>query len=92
MMGGFGSGRLSGSGRDTVEACRSFHVNRLQNAGCLSAGWCGGWQWTRDNEYVAGINLRAEADRLHLSYRVRVDSFSAKLLNPASTRTACNRS
>ncbi len=28
-MGGFGSGRPSGSGRDTVEACRSIDVNRL---------------------------------------------------------------
>jgi len=32
----------------------------------------GGWQWTRDGEKVASINLRAEEDRLHLTYRVRV--------------------
>jgi hypothetical protein len=32
----------------------------------------GGWQWTRDGEKVASINLRAEADRLHVSYRVRI--------------------
>jgi hypothetical protein len=72
MMGGFGSGRPSGSGRDTVEACRAIDVNRLQKTGCLSAGWSGGWQWTRDGEKVAWINLRAEADRLHLAYRVRI--------------------
>ena len=71
-MGGFGSGRPSGSGRDTVEACRSIDVNRLHREGCLRAGWMGGWQWTRDGEKVASINLRAEADRLHLSYRVRI--------------------
>jgi hypothetical protein len=29
-MGGFGSGRPSGSGRSAVEACRSIDVNRLQ--------------------------------------------------------------
>jgi hypothetical protein len=69
-MGGFGSGRPSG--RDTVEACRSIDVNRLHKADCLSTGWWGGWQWTRDGEKVASINLRAEADRLHLSYRVRI--------------------
>ena len=40
-MGGFGSGRPSGSGRDTVEACRSLDVNRLHREGCLRAGWCG---------------------------------------------------
>ena len=71
-MGGFGSGRRSGSGRDTVEGCRSIDVNRLHRAGCLRAGWWGGWNWTRDGEKVASINLRAGAERLHLSYRVRI--------------------
>ena len=71
-MGGLGSGRPSGSGRSTVEACRSIDVNRLHKAGCLGPGWCGAWQWKREGENVASINLRAEADRLHLSYRVRI--------------------
>ena len=71
-MGGFGSGRPSGSGRGTVEDCRLIDVNRLHKTGCLRAGWVGGCQWTRDGEKVASINLRAETDRLHLSYRVRV--------------------
>jgi hypothetical protein len=71
-MGGFGSGRPSGSGRDTVESCRSIDVNRLSKAGFLHTRWCGGWQWTRNGERVAWINLRADADCLHLSYRVRI--------------------
>lgn len=71
-MGGFGSGRLSGSGRDTVESCRSIDVNRLHREGCLRAGWMGGWQWTRDGEKVASINRRAEHDQIHFSYRVRI--------------------
>ena len=71
-MGGFGSGRPSGSGRDKVEYSRSIDVNRLHKAECLTPGWTRGWQWTRDGEQVASINLRAEADRLHLSYRVRI--------------------
>ncbi len=71
-MGGLGSGRPSGSGRETVEASRSIDVNALNRAGCLLAGWAGDWQWTRDGERVAAINLRAEADRLHLTYRVRI--------------------
>ena len=70
-MGGLGSGRPSGSGRGTVEACRSIDVNRLNREGCLRAGSMGGWQWTCDGEKVASINLRAETDRLHLTYRVR---------------------
>ena len=72
MMGGFGSGRPSGSGRTKVETCRSIDVNRLHKLGCLRADWTGGLQWTRDGDQVASINLRAEADWLHLSYRVRV--------------------
>lgn len=71
-MGGFGSGRPNGSGRAKVESCRSIDVNRLHKTGCLHPGWWGGWQWTHDGERVAWINLRAEADRLYLSYRVRI--------------------
>jgi len=71
-MGGFGSGRSSRSGRNTVEACRSIDVNRLHREGCLRSGWAGGWQWKHEGENVASINLRAEHDRLHLTYRVRI--------------------
>lgn len=70
-MGGLGSGRRGGSGRTTVEACRLIDVNRLRKKGCLRAGWCGAWTWTRDGEQVASITLHAEAGRLHLAYRVR---------------------
>jgi hypothetical protein len=69
-MGGFGSGRPNGAGRDKVEASRSIDVNRLHREGCLRAGWTGGWQWTSAGDIVAFVNLRAEHDRLHLEYRV----------------------
>ena len=72
-MGGLGSGQLAGGGRDVVEACRSIEVNRLQREGCLRPGYRGSWQWTQDGERSAWIVLRAEANRLHLSYRVRID-------------------
>lgn len=71
-MGGIGSGRPSGSGRDTAESCRSIDVNRLHREGCLRPGWSGGWQWTRDGERVAWISLSADAHRLQLSYRARI--------------------
>ena len=71
-MGGIGSGRPSGSGRDTVESCRSLDVNRLHREGCLRAGWAGGWQWTRDGEQVASIGMRTGVDQLHLTYRIRI--------------------
>src|SRR5262249_9129407 len=72
LMGGFESGRRSGSGRGAVEACRSIDVNQLRGEGCLRPGWAGIWQWTRDGEQVAWIGLRAKLDRLHLTYRVRL--------------------
>ena len=71
-MGGFGSGRPTGSGRAKVEACRSIDANRLHREGCLKPGRICSMQWKRDGETVASINLRAEHDRLHLTYRVRI--------------------
>jgi len=71
-MGGFGSGRPSGYGRNTVEACRPIDVNRLHRAGCLAPGWWGGWDWKRDGERVASITMRAEECRLVLSYKYRL--------------------
>jgi hypothetical protein len=70
-MGGFGSGRPRGAGRNTVEAYRALDADRLHRAGCLRAGWAGGWQWGVGDQ-GASINLRAEPDQLHLSYSVRV--------------------
>lgn len=72
MMGGFGSGRRSGSGRDTVESCLALDVNELSRRGCLDAGWIGRWSWSRDEKEFASIGLRAERTRLHLLYRVQV--------------------
>lgn len=70
-MGGFGSGRPRGCERFRVEACRSIDLNRMHAAGCLRPGWSGVWQWGHAGERLAWILLRAEADQLHLFYRVR---------------------
>ena len=88
-MGGFGSGRRGGSGRTMVEACRSIDVNQLHRKGCLRAGWMGGWQWTRNGEKVGSINLRAEHDRLHLTYCVRVGGGNGRTWPRPSTSSAC---
>ncbi|MGB6326533.1 MAG: hypothetical protein WBG11_12400 [Methylocella sp.] len=37
----------------------------------LTPGYWGGWQWTRDDETVASIQMRAEQDRVILIYRHR---------------------
>src|SRR6516165_4523240 len=46
-------------------------VDQLPKNGCLQPGCSSTCQWTDGNEVVS-INLRAEAERLHLSYTVRV--------------------
>lgn len=70
-MGGSGSGRYSGLGRTTVEDSRSLDVNRLNRAGCLADGWCGGRNWTRDGERVASINVASDGYSVTLRFRYR---------------------
>jgi hypothetical protein len=73
-MGVFGSTRWNGIGtKNTLEGNRCLDINCLNRAGCLKQGYCGGWQWTRDGEPVASINLRRDCNLLHLSYRIRQD-------------------
>ena len=71
-MGGLGSGRSSGGGKVTAEACRSIDVNRLRREGVLSAGWSGGWEWKRHGERVSSISVRGGEHRIVLSYRSRI--------------------
>ena len=69
-MGGFDSTRWNRvSTKDTVERYHSIDINRLNREGCLQPRYRGSWQWMRDGERVAWIELRREDDRLHLSYR-----------------------
>jgi hypothetical protein len=70
-MGGPGSGRWRNRTRKTVESYRMLDVNQLSEKGCLRPGWSSTCQWT-DGDEVASINLFAEADRLSLSYTLRV--------------------
>src|SRR5271170_7534411 len=66
-MGGLGSGRWKDRARKTVESYRMLDINHLKEMGCLRPGCTSTCQWTDGNE-VASIQLRAEAERLHLSY------------------------
>jgi hypothetical protein len=67
-MGGFGSGRGQG-GKDTTSDMQTLDIRRLQRDGLLDPGRAFGWQWTRDCETVASIQVRAETDRIILNYR-----------------------
>jgi hypothetical protein len=71
ISGRFGSGRPSGSGRDTVEASPSIDVNRLRRAGCLRAGWVGGCPRNPDTDIVEAILVARSIAPLVLSRVVR---------------------
>ena len=86
-MGGFGSGRPAGRGK--VEACRSIDANRLHRQGCLRAGSMASCQWSRDGDKVTPTNMRAEHDRLHLTYRVRIGGASGRTSTRPSASSAC---
>ena len=54
-----------------MESYCTLDVNQLSEKGCLRPGCCGTCRWIVNNEVVS-LKLRAEAERLHLSYTVRV--------------------
>ncbi len=71
-MGGPGSGnRWRYGAKSTTDDYRTLDVRRWARGGVLRPGYWGGWQWTRDGETVASIQMRAEQDRVILIYRHR---------------------
>ena len=69
-MGGSGSGRYWHFGaKDTTDDYQILDVRRWQRDGYLEPGRWFGWQWMRNGETVASIQVRAEQDRVILSYR-----------------------
>ena len=89
-MGGLGSGRWRGRGRETVESYRCLDVNRLSKRDYLRPGLSSVYHWADGNE-VASIKLHAEAGRLHLSYCVCVgdDKWKEVAEIIAIVRVAC---
>jgi hypothetical protein len=55
----------------TTDDYRTLDVRRWAREGVLRPGYWGRWQWTRDGETVASIQMRAEQDRVILIYRHR---------------------
>jgi hypothetical protein len=71
-MGGPGSGnRWRYGAKSTTDDYNALDVRRWAREGVLRPGYWGGWQWTRNGETVASIQLRAEQDRAILIYRHR---------------------
>lgn len=69
-MGGSGSGRRQ-SGRNTTGDMRALDIRRLQRDGLLTPGQSFGWNWSRNGEIRASVQIRTEAARVTLSYRSR---------------------
>lgn len=72
-MGGFGSGRhWRPSAKGTTDAYQRLDVRHLQRKGLLERGRSFTWQWSRDGETLATIDIRTEPDQVILSYRHRL--------------------
>ncbi|PHO03022.1 hypothetical protein CSC82_13945 [Rhodobacteraceae bacterium 4F10] len=50
---------------------RSFDIRRWAREGLLAPGHTFGWQWSRDGEKVASINVDVKAGAVQLRYRSR---------------------
>ena len=76
-MGGSGSGyHWRYDAKSTTNDYRALDVRHWAREGTLRPGYWGGWQWTRNDETVASIQMRAEQDRVILIYRHRSGSIS----------------
>ena len=72
-MGGYSSGRRGG--KSTTNDMHVLDIRKIQRAGLLVPGRSFGWQWTRNGEKIASINLRTDYDaplsKVTLDYRTR---------------------
>jgi hypothetical protein len=89
-MGGLGSGRKFGA--DCTEDCRSIDIRRWQREGYLTPGRYLDWQWLRNGEKVAAINVKVETGQLRLIYSYRRNGDEWKSLDyPVRLQTtSCN--
>ncbi len=69
-MGGLGSGRRGGWGRNKIDEFQSLDVNELCREGCFVAGFTSRPPFERKGVSVGAIHIRAEQERIHLEYRI----------------------
>ena len=92
-MGGYGSGRRwNFCAKDTTSDYRSIDIRRWHRDGLLRPGISYGWQWTRNGEKVASINVTTEPSQVSLIYSHRTNGGEWKHENyPVRlTWTSCN--
>lgn len=68
-MGGYGSGRKFGA--DCADDYRSIDVRRWQRDDLLESNQSFTWQWSRNDEPIAVINVKVETEQVRLSYNCR---------------------
>lgn len=68
-MGGMNSGRRDQGGKKTTEDCRFLDVRKFQRDGLLKNGKSFGWNWTRNGEKMASIQVQVKDNRVILDYR-----------------------
>lgn len=92
-MGGPGSGNRSHHGaKSHTDEFRTLDVRRFEREGMLWPGHRATWQWTRNGEEVASIQMRAGHDRVVLMYRHRrgAGGWTDAEYPVYIERTACN--
>ena len=78
-MGGLGSGRTGGAA--CTDECRSIDVRHWQREGLLTVGRWFPWQWSRNGEAIASINVTVEDGRVLLRYRFRKNGSEWQSIN-----------
>ena len=68
-MGGLGSGRHSGSGKDTTSHSCALDVRHLQRENLLEPGCSFTWRWFGAAGVIASIQVRTEGDAVRLAYQ-----------------------
>jgi len=69
-MGGRGSGRRPGySGKTETNDAMPLDIRKLSRKGLLAPGNSFAWQWTVNDQPVAGLSIRAGYNEMTLSYR-----------------------
>ncbi len=92
-MGGLGSGRHWHYGaHDTTDDYRAIDVRRWQRDGFLRPGRTFGWQWTRNNQVTASIQVRVDTGCVWLIYRHRSggDEWKDENYPVCLDRTSCH--
>jgi hypothetical protein len=89
-MGGFNSGNHGG--KRTTGDMHTLDVRRLQRDGLLTPGASFGWQWTRNGNKLASINIMVDSASVTLGYRTKQpDGTWLDMDYPVRIeRTACN--